>query len=211
MQAQHVALSSCTTVTVINQEWFQDRLRQLRISQRQLAKRIGIDPAAVSYMFQGKRAMSMDEAKAIAEQLLVPVTEVMRQAGIDVTDDVRKVPVAGYVGAGCVTTLLPNGTHDHVIAPADTPAGSFALQIRMVHSDKDGWLYFVNGTQMQPSELLDKLCVVALTDGRLLLATIRRGYKRDLYNLVLTYDDKAEVLENKEVAWVARIMWIQPT
>lgn len=44
MQAQHVALSACNIVT-INQEWFQERLRQLKISQRQLAKRIGVDPA----------------------------------------------------------------------------------------------------------------------------------------------------------------------
>lgn len=211
MQAQHVAFSSYTSVTQINQAWFQDRLRHLKISQRQLAKRIGLDPAAVSYMFQGKRGMSMDEAKAIAEQLLVPVTEVMRQAGIEVLDDVRKVPVAGYIGVGCTATLLPNGTHDQVIAPADTPAGCFALQLRMVNNAKDGWLYFVAGTQTPPSEVLDKLCVTALKDGRLLMAVIRRGYKRDLYNLVLTCEEKQSVLENKEVAWATRVLWILPT
>lgn len=211
MQAQHGGFSACSTVTHINQTWFQDRLRELKISQRQLAKRIGVDPAAVSYMFQGKRGMSMDEARSIAEHLLVPVTEVMRQAGIDVLDDVRKVPVAGFIGTGCAVTLLPNGTHDLVVAPADTPANSFALQVRMVHSQNDGWLYFVNGTQLAPAEVMDKLCVVAFKDGGLILATVRRGYKRELYNLVLTCEDKATVLENKEVAWTARVLWIQPT
>lgn len=211
MQAQHGALSDLNTVTQINQAWFQERLRNLKISQRQLAKRINLDPAAVSYMFQGKRNMSMDEAKAIAEQLLVPVTEVMRQAGIEVLDDVRKVPVAGYVGTGGTVTLLPNGTYDFVHAPADTPNGSFALQVRMVNSPRDGWLCFVSGTQQSPADCLDKLCVVALKDGRMLCSVIKRGYKRELYNLILIYDAVPNVLENEEVTWAARIIWIQPT
>lgn len=204
-EAQHGEMSE------INQDWFQERLRALKISQRQLAKKIGIDPASVSYMLSGKRRMSMDEAKAVAEHLLVPVTEVMRQAGIEVLDDVRKVPVAGYVGLGGTVTLLPNGTHDLALAPADTPDGSFALQVRMVNSPRDGWLCFVSGIQQSPVECLDKLCVVALKDGRMLCAVIKRGYKRALYNLILIYDAAPNVLENQEVTWGARVIWIQPT
>lgn len=210
MQAQHVAFSDYSTVTQINQAWFQERLRQLKISQRQLAKRINMDPAGVSYMFQGKRAMSMDEAKAIAEIMLVPVTEVMRQAGIEVLDDVRKVPIAGHIGKSGAVTILPSGTHDEVIAPADVQAGSFALQVRSVNNPRDGWLYFVSGLQQPPVECVDKLCVVALTDGRLLMAALKRGYKRDLYNLVLTHEPEPTVMENKEVAWASRVLWIQP-
>lgn len=194
----------------INQEWFKDRLRDLKISQRQLAKRMGMDPASMSYMLSGKRRMSMEEAKVLASHLLVPVTEVMRQAGIEVQDDVRKVPVAGYIGTGGLVTLLPNGTHDYVLAPADTPDGSFALQVRMVNSPRDGWLCFVAGTQQAPADCLDKLCVVALKDGGLMAAVVRRGYKRDLYNLILIYEATPNVLENKEVTWAARIVWIQP-
>lgn len=210
MQAQHDAFSGPIIVTNIDKGWFQERLRQLKISQRQLAKRIGLDPAAVSYMLQGKRAMSMDEAKAIAEQLLVPVTEVMRQAGIEVLDDVRKVPVTGFIGAGCVVTLLPIGTHDHVMAPSDTPAGSFALQVRMVSSARDGWLYYVAGEQLHAVESVDKLCLVALKDGGMKKAVIKRGYKKDLYNLLLTCEEKQTVLENKEIVWASRVLWIQP-
>lgn len=209
MPAQHGGLSGLTNVTQINQAWFQERLRALKLSQRQLAKRINLDPAAVSYMFQGKRAMSMDEAKAIADQLFVPVTEVMRQAGIDVLDDVRKVPVAGFISKGSVVNLLPQGTHDTVVAPADVPAGSFAIQTRIVSNPKDGWLWFISGQQRQPEDLLDRLCLVALSDGRMVSAILRRGYKQRLFNLVLMPDNG--VLENQEVAWAAHVMWIQPT
>jgi DNA-binding XRE family transcriptional regulator len=176
--------------SAINKAWFQEQLARIGMSQRQLAKRIDLDPAAISYMFAGKRAMSMDEAKAIAGQLLLPVTEVMRQAGIEVLDDVRKVPIAGYIGPGSIVTLLPKGTHDTAIAPPDVPSGSFAIQVRMVQS-------------------MDRLCLVAVDDGRLLQGIVRRGYKRELYNLVLS-PDSGPVLENQKIAWAARVLWIQP-
>lgn len=194
----------------INKEWFQDRLKSIKLSQRGLAKKIGIDAAAVSYMFKGTRRMTMDDAKKIADVLLVPVTEVMRQAGIEVMDDMRKVPIAGYIGNAGIVTLLPNGTHDYVTAPADTPSGTFALQVRMVNSMRDGWLCFIAGTQLPPKDCMDKLCIVALKDGRMLCAVIKRGYKRDLYNLILIYDTTANIIENAEVTWATRVLWIQP-
>lgn len=193
----------------INQEWFKDRLRQLKLSQRQLAKKMDLDPASVSYMLSGKRRMTMDEARVLASHLLVPVTEVMRQAGIDVIDDVRRVPVAGYVSTGSAVTLLPKGTHDMALAPPDVPNGSFAVQTRIVSSPSDGWLSFVSGVQESPAECTNKLTVVALKDGRMLQAIIKRGYKQAHYNLILM--PEGGVLENKEVAWAARVLWIQPT
>ena len=195
----------------VNKIWFQDKLKTLGISQRRLAKRIDIDPAAVSYMLAGTRRMTMDEAKKIAEVMLVPVTEVMRQAGIEVLDDVKKVPIAGHINARGVVTLLPTGTHDHVIAPADVPVGSFRLQMRTVTSVRDGWLYFVSGQRTEPTSQLDKLCVIALNDGAIMLSVLKRGYKTDLFNLVVIADNEHSVLENKAVSWATRVLWILPT
>lgn len=194
----------------INQSWFQERLRSLKMSQRTLAKKVGIDPAGMSYMLSGKRRMTMEEAREIAAHLMVNVTEVMRQAGIEVLDDVRKVPITGYIGARSLVTLLPNGTHDTIIAPADTPGGSFALQVRVVNSPSDGWIYFIAGVHESPQECLDKLCLVALSDGTLIKGIVKKGYKKDLYNLVLVHESEQQVLENREIAWVTRVLWIQP-
>lgn len=193
----------------MNKAWFQDRLQQLKLSQRKLAKLIEVDPAAVSYMFSGQRRMTMDEAQKIAGVLLVPVTEVMRQAGIEVLDDVRKAPIAGYLNNTGAVTLLPKGTHDFVVGPADLPAGSFALQLRAVANPFDGWLYFVSGSQEEPASNIDRLAITALEDGRMLLAVLRKGYKQGLYNLVLV--PSTDVLENSKVAWCARVLWILPT
>ena len=209
-KAQHNADINEAEMPELNKDFFTDRLRAINLSQRQLAKKMKLDPAAVSYMLSGKRRMTMPEAKAIADLILVPVTEVMRQAGIEVLDDVRKVPIAGYIGAKSVVTLLPKGTHDMVMAPGDVPQGSFALQQRLAGSPHDGWLLFVSGQHQPAGELLDRLTVLATSDGQMLCAMIRRGYKQKLYNLMLM-PAEGQVLENRDVAWAARVMWIQPS
>lgn len=208
--AQHIEriLKHTCGMPPIDQDWFKEKLKSVGISQRQLAKKMDLDPASVSYMLAGKRRMTMEEARAIAGHLLLPVTEVMRQAGIEVMDDVRKVPIVGFIGQHSMVTLLPKGTHDTVNAPADVPSGSYVLQIRMVNNPQDGWLYYVDGAQGKPDESLDKLCLVAFKDGGLILAIVRRGYKKDLFNLLQVGDNT--VLENKEIVWTARTLWIQP-
>lgn len=194
-----------------NKEWFRERLSAMKISQRGLAKLIDIDPAAISYMFNGKRAMSMDEAKSIASIIRMPVTEVMRQAGIDVTDDVCKVPVKGYISNGHEVSMLPDKTFDMIIAPPNLPAKSYALQMRNPGRAYDGWLIFVSGEHVEDGGAnMDHFSLAALSDGKMVLATIKRGYKAHSHNLLLA-PDLGTVMENKQVAWSSRVMWIMPT
>lgn len=65
-----------------NTRWFQNRIADVRLSQRRVAKHLGLDPAAVSLMIRGKRKMSAAEAAELARLLGVTVNEVMRHAGI---------------------------------------------------------------------------------------------------------------------------------
>lgn len=53
------------------------------------------------------------------------------------------------------------------------------------------------------------MLATAQHDG--MTAMIKRVYKRELYNLILLYDATPNVLENKEVAWATRVLWIQPS
>ena len=195
-------------LTTIDKPWFLDLLKKHKISQRQLSKKMDLDPAAISYILSAKRRITLDEARLMAEILLVPLNELMRHAGVEVMDDVKKVPISGFVGKDGVVTILPNGTHDTVLAPSAVPPNTFALQVRLINHSHDGWLSFVSGTQQPPEDLLDQLCLVALTDGRMIKAIISKGYKANLYNL-LPHPDWA-VMENQQVAWCAKILWILP-
>lgn len=89
----------------IDTRWFQGRLMDRQISQRKLAKHLGLDPAAVSLMLRGKRKATAQEVAEIARTLGVGVDEVMTRLGTGVVSVKRGVeasappqPVAPALG-----------------------------------------------------------------------------------------------------------------
>ena len=86
---------------------------------RQLAKRIELEPSAVSLMLRGMRKMTLEEANKIASLLGVQVTEVLRQAGVPVSDDVRGVALVGYVDAN--STVKSLNSSKRIVGPPDVP------------------------------------------------------------------------------------------
>lgn len=189
--------------------WFRDKLKDKKLSQRGLAKLIELDPAAVSLMLRGQRKMTPHEAHQISVILGVPILEVMRRAGIDVTEDVRKAPVAAHVDSQGLVVIMPNGTHDMSTSPGDCPVGTYAVQVRSHSSVKDGWLLFVTPTQGEPSEHIDQLCICATKAGQQLMGVVRRGYRRDTQNLILWPSN--ETTFDADLAWVSPVLWIKPT
>jgi hypothetical protein len=170
---------------------------------------LDVDAAAVSYMLRGKRKMSLHEANRIAQILGVPASEVMRQAGIKVDDGVKRVPVSGVCAADGAITMLAARTHEKIIAPADVPADSYAVQVRSPGHTKDGWLFFVAAEQHDPREQIDSMCLCALADGTQVLAYVRRGYRKDAFNLTLS-TDAGKLLQDQQVSWASPVLWIKP-
>ena len=82
----------------IDTRWFQDRLSDRGVSQRKLARVLGLDPAAVSLMLHGRRKFTAREAVDVAGVLAVEVDEVLRHAGV------KRGVVAGGGGAGGAAT-----------------------------------------------------------------------------------------------------------
>lgn len=167
-----------------------------------------IDPAAASLMLRGMRRMTTHEAHQLSTILGVPLNEIMRQAGINVTEDVRNCPVAAYVDETGAVTTLPPRTHDAILGPADCPIGTFAVQVRSHSSTKDGWLLFVTSAQVEASKNIDQLCLVATSDGRQFVALVRRGYRKETHNLVLWPSN--ELLPDLQLAWSSTVLWIKP-
>lgn len=189
--------------------WFRDKLKDKKLSQRGLAKLMELDPAAVSLMLRGQRKMTPHEAHQISVILGVPILEVMRRAGIDVTDDVRKAPIAAHMDSeGCVVAM-PNGTHDMSTSPGDCPIGTYAVQVRAHNSVKDGWLLFITPAQGNAIEHIDQLCTCATKAGKQLIGVVRRGYRRDTQNLILWPSN--ETIVDADLAWVSPVLWIKPT
>jgi len=100
----------------INTRWFQNALADKRLSQRGLASRLGVDPAAVSLMFRGKRKMSAADASAVAQFLNVSVDEVLGHAGIT-----RAAPAKGNHQTRDATTDMGSIVHRKPESPLAPP------------------------------------------------------------------------------------------
>jgi transcriptional regulator with XRE-family HTH domain len=66
----------------IDTKWFKGMLAFKKISQRQLAFKMGMDPASMSLMIRGKRPMRMSEAEKMSNVLMVPLEEILFHAGL---------------------------------------------------------------------------------------------------------------------------------
>lgn len=192
----------------MNTQWFRERLQDKKLSQRGLAKMLEIDPAAASLMMRGKRKMTPHEAHQISQILGTPLNEVLRQAGIEVREDVRDCPIAAFVNEEGAVTTMPPRTHDPALGPADCPVGTYAVQVRSHASIADGWLLFVSPAQLPAASNANQLCLVATTEGKQVLGVVRRGYRRETHNLVLW--PSMNIVTDAQIAWTATILWIKP-
>lgn len=193
-----------------NTKWFRDRLAEREMSLRQLARKIDLDPSALSLTLRGKRKMTLEEANQIAGLLGVQVTEILRQAGVPVSEDVKGVRMIGTVDAKSAIKALPD-SQKRIHAPADVPLDGFALQIRAANTFHDGWVVFCSGDKMSPDMALDRLAVIYMADGKRLVGTLRRGYEEGAYNVLPLLDATGGgVLENQAVEAAATVLWMRP-
>lgn len=193
----------------MNTLFFKNRLKDRDISQRKLAQLLKLDPAAITLMLKGERRMQPAEAKVIAELLNVPITEVLREAGIPVSEDVGAVPIAGSVDGSGRVTLMPVGTHEMITAPTDVPRDGYALQMRAFGDAQDGWVLYVSDASTVPDDHLDRLCAVSISDGRAVVAFVRRGYRQGRHNLMLW--PSREPLHDQALASVSPVLWLRPS
>lgn len=100
----------------------------------------------------------------------------------------RHVNLVGYVGAGSETYFFTNDSPiDEVPAPAGATDSTVAVEIRgeSLGTFFDRWLVFYDDVRRPvTSDLLNKLCVVGLDDGRILIKKIQRSKARGLFHLI---------------------------
>ena len=170
----------------VNKSFFEDLLKDRKLSLRQLSKRLEILPSQLSQTFNGKRRMQITEAVKIAQVLGAPLNEVMIAAGIEEARmNARRCTVVGCMsGAGEVVLKGPDAVI-RTLLPDGLPPEAVAIQARTDESAlswMDGWLFFMAG-EHKPEEMAGRFCRVQITDGPQVMATIRRGYEAGTYNL----------------------------
>lgn len=171
----------------INTHWFREKLAEKQLSQRGLAKLMGLDSAAVSLMLRGKRQMRISEAAMIANFLGVSPEEVISHVG-PTTDTPSPIPIIGTVNGGGKIRWA-DGLGEVPRPVGELPLRCAAIQCRTVGTPldyMDRWVLFVpephDVTEVRP-ECVDRLSVVRPAGGDSIIAQVRRGYAPGRWNL----------------------------
>lgn len=134
------------------------------------------------------------------------------RGGKAATPDRAAVPLVGYVGAGG-ETRFPIGEQaelDRVAAPESSSEATVAVEIRgeSLGAIFDRWLvYYDDVHRPVTADLIGRLCVVGLDDGRVLIKKIQRSRTRGLFHLLS--NTEAPLLD-VAVEWAALVKIMTP-
>lgn len=153
------------------------------------------------------------------------LTKLARLAGTSVEEFLSKpmraqssgaIQIVGYVGAGAAITPFDDMAHGDGFGTVERPPfvreRAVAVEVRgdsLVPVAEDGWKLVYTGEQtMLEHEVLNRLCVVHLADGRMLVKRVMRGSQPQRYHLVST---NAPMIEDAEITWAAPVKAIIPS
>ena len=194
-----------------------DKIRLLRqsrgLTQTEFAEMLETTQPTVN-RWEGGSAPKRDALARLSKLAGVSIEEFigspMRSQG---TGDIA---VVGYVGAGAAVFPFDDHAHGDGFATVERPAfvegRAVAVEVRgdsLVPTAEDGWrLIYTGDRTVLEEDVLNRLCVVQLVDGRMLVKRVTRGSEPQRYHLIST---NAPMIENAEVEWAARVMAIIPS
>jgi len=193
-----------------NSEWFKKQLAANGISLRELARKMELDASSVSLMLRGHRKMTMQEAKELSGHLGHKMSEIMRNAGIENTDDAARLLITMYVDENGFVKNLPKlgGNKTSVFAPADIPKGASAFQIRATGAFCDAWIGFVLPVLELPETWVGRFGLCTLSSNEHVLGTVTRGYMPRTYTLTPVI---GKTLTDQKITEVALVPWLKPS
>jgi len=168
-------------------DWIRQGLRDTRKTRSGLAKALGRSPSAVTDLLNGTRRLRAEEIPVIAEYLGVEPPRLV--GGGRPTHPMGRVPLVGFVGAGAIAHYYADGQgpFDEVEAPDTASPTTVAVQIRghSLGALFDNWLVFYDEVRDPPTEnLIGRMCVCGLADGRVLVKALKRSQMPGLWTLL---------------------------
>jgi transcriptional regulator with XRE-family HTH domain len=181
------------------------KLRTLRnLTHEEAAERMGVSRGQFIKLERGERRLTADYIARAAQAFAVSESDVFTER--------RTVPLVGYVGAGALAHLFSEGQgpFDEVEAPDGSTDSTVAVEIRgeSLGALFEQWLVFYDDVRDPPGrDLIGKLCVVGLADGRILIKKLVLGQLPGHFTLLSNIEPPMyDVL----VDWAARVKNMMP-
>jgi hypothetical protein len=187
--------------------------KQLFKSTRLAAKALGV-PFSTYWQheraeLEGGRDFGPNEAERYARHF--EVTPEWLLVGLGLRPNGKKgerpkVPVVGYVGTG--GQVHPFAIERDDLDKVDLPRAPMSTVALVIRNEDLGpylnhWLALYNSVRRRASpDMIGKLCMVALEDGRILIGQIRRGPRDELFNFITS---TGKTVESAAIVWAATI------
>lgn len=186
-----------------------NRLKELRtaagLTHDEAADAMGVSRGQYIKLERGERRLTSDYISKAAEVFSVQPGEVLTSK--------KKVPIVGYVGAGSAAHYYNDGQgpyDDDAPMPENGTDDTVAVEIRGTSLGFmfDQWLVYYDEVHHPPThDMLGRLCVVELIDGKVLVKKLVRGSAPRLYNLI---SQTEEPMIDQEVVWAAKVTAMTP-
>lgn len=185
-----------------------NRLKELRQSLRlthdEAAEAMGVSRGQYIKLERGERRLTADYISLAAKAFNVSDAEVISTKST--------VPVVGYVGAGSAAHYYSDaqGPFEEVPMPENGNDNTVAVEARgdSLGTFFNQWLVYYDEIRTPPtSDMIGRLCVVELLDGRVLVKKLMRGSAPHLYHLLSQTESP---IEDQEIVWAARVTGMSP-
>jgi phage repressor protein C with HTH and peptisase S24 domain len=196
----------------MGEDW-RDRVRklldQLGISMKDASKAAGQGETWVRDILKRDREPGIDGFTALARVLRTSVAYLLENR----PEGGPPIRIIGYVGAGLEAHFYGDGDNpnEETEAPPNRTTSTVAVQVRgnsMAGYFDDGSVLYYDDIRTPPTEdLIGRLCVVELKDGRVLVKRLHKGSRKGRWTLLST---NADPLFDRTLTWAARVIWIKP-
>ena len=184
------------------------RIRDARIakhwSQARLSEEVGQSQTTISSWERGRTEPSRSDVERVARALGLPREALENVA----TLTANTIPVIGLVQAGSDAILFAEGQGPFDQAPAPAGATRATVAVRINGTCLGRWMdrglaFYDDVRNPVTEDLLGRLCVIGLPDGRVLIKELRASKTRGAYHLFSAFEDP---LLDQPVEWAARVI-----
>lgn len=190
--------------------WIKPLLKEQKMSQADLARRIGISPPALSNTLKGGRRLQIPEAAEIANALMRPVREVLEAFGQVYRDSLfsNQMNVVGYVAAEEVI-WYDEDAPDFGYETLSVPFIGFDGKILAIKGDSASPRYLSGehigiGEEIHPSTQIGSEVVAKIDEGRMVLKRLERGEGASY--ILASLNPAFPPIQPKKIDWVARVL-----